>query len=87
MIPEWWPSGRTVLLSKMKNLSNKKNYCSVTCLNTPYKILMGLMAKYMRQHAAVNEIWDEEQLGAVEGILDTVDQLIIVRCIMDEVWE
>ena len=87
MIPEWWPSGRTVLLSKTKNLSNKKNYCSVTCLNTPYKILMGLVAKYMRQHAAVNETWDEEQLGAVEGILDTVDQLIIVRCIMDEVWE
>ena len=48
---------------------------------------MGLVAKYMRQHAAVNEIWDEEQMGAVEGILDTADQLIIVRCIMDEVWE
>ena len=48
---------------------------------------MNLVAKYMRQHAAMNEIWDEEQLGAVEGVLDTVDQFIIVGCIMDEVWE
>ena len=34
MIPEWWPSGRTVLLPKMKNLSDEKNYCPITCLNT-----------------------------------------------------
>ena len=32
-----------------------------------------------------NEIWDEGQLGAVEGVLGTVDQLIIDRCIMEEV--
>ena len=39
----------------------------------------------MREHALVNEIWDEGQLGAVEGVLGTVDQLIIDRCIMEEV--
>ena len=39
----------------------------------------------MREHAVVNEIWDEGQLGAVEGVLGTVDQLIIDRCIMEEV--
>ena len=31
-----------------------------------------------------NEIWDEGQLGAVEGVLGTMDQLIIDRCIMEE---
>ena len=36
-------------------------------------------------NALVNEIWDEGQLGAVEGVLGTVDQLIIDRCIMEEV--
>ena len=85
MIPEWWPVGRAVLLPKMKNLSDEKNYHPVTCLNTSYKILTGLVAKYMRKHIAVNKIWDEGQLGAVEGILSTVDQLIIDRCIMEEV--
>ena len=35
----------------------------------------------------VNEIWDTGQLGAVEGVLGTVDQLIIDRCIMEEAKE
>ena len=34
MIPIWWPSGRTVLLPKTKNLENEKKYIPVTCLNT-----------------------------------------------------
>ena len=32
-----------------------------------------------------NEIWDEGQLGAVESVLGTVEQLIVDRCIMDKV--
>ena len=85
MIPEWWLSGRTALLPKTKNLSDEKNYRPITCLNTSHKILTGLVAKYMREHTVVNEIWDEEKLGVVEGVLGIVDQLIIDRCIMDEV--
>ena len=56
MIPEWWLSGKTVLLPKTKNLSDEKNYCPITCLTTSYKILMGLVVKYMTEHTAVNEI-------------------------------
>ena len=85
IIPEWWPSGRTVLLPKTKNLGDEKNYRPITCLNISYKILTGLVAKHMREHAVVNEIWGEGQLGAVEGVLGTVDQLTIDRCIMEEV--
>ena len=85
MIPDWWPSGRTVMPPKTKDLSDEKNYRPITCLNTSYKILTGLVAKYMREHTLVNEIWDEGQLGTVEGVLGTVDQLIIDRCIMEEV--
>ena len=54
-------------------------------VNTSYEMLTGLVEKYMREHTAVNEICDEGQLGAVEGVLGTVDQLIIDRCIMEEV--
>ena len=32
-----------------------------------------------------NIIWDEGQLGALEDVLGTVDQLIIDWCIMEEV--
>ena len=39
----------------------------------------------MREHTMENETWDEGQLVVVEGVLGTVDQLIIDRCIMEEV--
>ena len=47
--------------------------------------MTGVVPKYMREHTMENEIWDEGQLGAVEGVLDTADQLIIDWCIMEEV--
>ena len=52
------------------------------CLNAAYKIMTGVVAKYMREHAMENEIWDEGQLGAVEGVLGTVDNLVI-----DALWK
>ena len=74
-----------MLIPKTKCLEDEKNYRPITCLNTSYKIMTGVVAKYMREHMIENEIWDEGQLGAVEGVLGIVDQLIIDRCIMDEV--
>ena len=44
-----------------------------------------VIAKYITEHTMENEIWDEGQLGAVEAVLGTMDQLIIDRCIMEEV--
>ena len=39
----------------------------------------------MRKHTVMNQIWGEIQLGAIESILGTVYQIIIDRCIMEEV--
>ena len=74
-----------MLLPKTKNLEDENNYRPITCLNTSYKIMNGVVAKYIREHTMENEIWDEGQLGAVEGVLGTINQLIIDRCIMEEV--
>ena len=41
--------------------------------------MTGVVAKYMREHTMENETWDKGQLRAVEGVLGTVDQLIIDR--------
>ena len=41
--------------------------------------MTGVVTKYTREHTMENEIWDQGQLGAVEGVLGTVDQLIIDR--------
>ena len=74
-----------MLLPKTKNLTDEKNYRPITCLNKSSKLLAGLVGKYMREHTMENDIWDEGQLGAVVGVLGTVDQLIIDRSIMEEV--
>ena len=84
-IPEWLTLGRTVLLPKTEELSNEKNYCPITCLNTCYKIFTGIIGNYMKDHAERNDIWDRSQLGTCSGVLGTVDQLIIDNAIMDEV--
>ena len=39
----------------------------------------------MKNQAIENNIWEEGQLRAAEGVLGTVDQLIIDKCIMEEV--
>ena len=85
LIPTWWPLGRTVLIPKSKDLGDEKNYPPVMCLNTSYKLLTGLVGKSIKNHAIENNIWDESQLRAAEGVLGTVDQLIIDRCMMEEV--
>ena len=66
-----------MLLPKTKNLKNEKNYRPITSFNKSYKFMTGVVAKYMREHTMENEIWDEGQLGGVEGVLGMVDQLII----------
>ena len=69
---------------QLGGLEDVKNYHSITCLNTSYKIMTGVVAKYMREHTMEIEIWDKGLLRAVEGVLGTVDQLIIDQCIMEE---
>ena len=56
LIPVWWSSGRNVLLPETKDLTDQKNYRPVTCLNTSYKLLTGLVGKYMRENTAENNI-------------------------------
>ena len=73
-----------MLLPKTKYLT-EKNYRSITCLNTSYKLLTGSVGKYTREYMMENDIWDEGQLGAVVGVLGTVDQLIINRSVMEDV--
>ena len=76
-ILEWVTHGRTVLLPKLEDLSDEKEYRPVTCLNTCYKIFTGNVGSYMKDHAERNSIWDRSQLGTCSDVLGTVDQLIV----------
>jgi len=84
-IPRWFPIGRTVLLSKTNRLNVVSEYRPITCLNTIYKIYTGVLSVYMKDHAIKNNLWDDGQLGAMEGVLGTVDQLLVDECIMQQV--
>ena len=84
-IPQWIAVGRTVLLPKAKDLSPEEEYRPITCLNTSYKLFTGILAKFMKEHAEENEIWDRNQMGTCQDVLGTVDQLLIDNCIMEEV--
>ena len=84
-IPQWIAVGRTVLLPKAKDLSSKEEYRPITYLNTSYKLFTGILAKFTKEHAEENEIWDRNQMGTCQDVLGTVDQLLIDNCIMEEV--
>ena len=86
-IPDWINQGRTVLLPKTENLSNKRDYLPITCLNTCCKIFTGMVGKDIKEHADRNNIRDWSQLGRCSNVLGTVDQLIIDNAIMDEARE
>ena len=85
LIPEWFTLGRTVLLPKTNNLNEVSDYRPITCLNTIYKIYTGVIANFMKDHAMRNNLWDDGQLGAREGVLGTIDQLLVDECIMQQV--
>ena len=84
-ISTWLTQRQTLLLPKTEDVSNEKNYCPITCLNTVCKIFTGMIRSYMKNHADRNNIWDKSQLGTCSGVLGTVDQLVIDNAIMDEV--
>jgi len=86
-IPEWFPVGRTVLLPKSNKVDTVSNYRPITCLNTVYKVYTGLIASFMKDHSIRNDLWDDGQLGAMDGVLGTVDQLLVDECIMQQVRE
>ena len=86
-ISEWHVTGRTVLLPKKVGLSSEDLYRPITCLNTIYKLLTGLIGKYMKTHADENDIWDQRQLGTESGVLGTIDHILVDKCMLEEIRE
>ena len=39
----------------------------------------------MRKHKLMNKVWNKEELGEIEEVLGTIDQLITDRYIMEEI--
>ena len=86
-IPEWIATGRTILLPKSDDLSNRADYRPITCLNTMYKLFTGMIARDLKKHAHLNGIWDENQLGTKEMTLGTVDHWLVDKVMLNEIVE
>ena len=84
-LPTWLTIGRTVLVPRTVDLSLQEEYRPITCLNISYKIrFTGILAKYVKQHAVENDLWDKSQTEACEKVLGIADQLIIDNATMGE---
>ena len=52
--------GRTALMPKTVDLSLEEEYRPITCLIT------AILAKYVKQHAVENDLWNKSQMGTCE---------------------
>ena len=75
--------GRQCYCRRHESLHNEKDYRPITCLNICYKIITGMVAKYMKVHADRNSIWNKTQLGTCSGKLGKVEQLLEGYTIMN----
>ena len=74
-----------MLLPKIKDLSIEKYYRPITCLNASYKIFTGALESFMKEHVIRNDILNMNQIEKCEGVVETVDQLLIEHCILSEI--
>lgn len=82
--PEWLAEGKTFLLPKSKNTSEPKNYRPITCLNTIYKTLTGIIADRITKHVVNANIMPTEQKGCSRGSFGCKDQLLCSKAIIED---
>ena len=50
-----------------------------------HKNFSAIMANIMNEHLKKNNLWDEQQKGTRSNIMGTADNLLVDRCILEEV--
>ena len=71
--PEWFATGRTILLFKSGNSNEPKNYSPITLLNTTYKLFTTILEKRITKSITETGLWDANQQALVptkKGCLD-----------------
>ena len=86
-IPEWLGGGRTVLIPKSNDLTKKDKYRPITCLITICKNFTAVMAEIMTEHLKTTYWWDEQQKGTRSNIMETADNLLVDKGMLEEVKE
>ena len=85
-LPEWMVRGRTVMLPKSDKTSVASNYRPITCLNTMWKTLTGILSSKISAHLEKHSILAMEQQGAIKKSYGTKRQLLINRSIFEDAF-
>ena len=70
-IPDWLVMGRTVLIPKRGCQGLPERYRPITCLNTFYKLLTGVVTAILEQHVVQNGILPPQQRAMIGSLSRT----------------
>lgn len=80
-LPKWLSEGRIILLYKNGDRTDPSNYRPIACLNTCYKIMTGMLTRWMNRYFTAMRILPEEQLALKSGIWGCTQAHVIDRVI------
>ncbi|XP_047478488.1 uncharacterized protein LOC125031649 [Penaeus chinensis] len=84
ILPDWFTTGVTFLLTKGKNTKDPKNYRPITCLPTMYKVLTALISERMYAHLLANDVLPTEQKGGRKAKRGCKDQLLVDKAVIED---
>ena len=79
---QWFTEGILYLLPKSNETNIPKNYRSITCLSTMYKILTSIVTERTYNFLDTNNILPSEQKGCKKGSYACKDQLLINKMLL-----
>ncbi|XP_047484152.1 uncharacterized protein LOC125035884 [Penaeus chinensis] len=84
ILPDWFTTGVTFLLTKGKNSKDPKNYRPITCLPTMYKVLTTLISERMYAHLLGSDVLPTEQKGGRKATRECKDQLLVDKAVIED---
>jgi hypothetical protein len=79
VLPGWLSSGRIVLLYKSGDRNDPSNYRPISCLNNCYKLLTGMLTRWMNRYFDASGTLPAEQLALKSGVWGCTQAHILDR--------
>jgi hypothetical protein len=80
-LPTWLSAGRTVLLGKGGDPLDPNNYRGITCLNSCYKLLTGMLTRWISRYIECAATLPVEQMALRRGVWGCTHAHILDRVI------
>lgn len=83
-LPSWFVEGRTVLIPKAGCVGKPSQFRPITCLNTSYKLLTGLLTLGLRRHVDASKALPTEQRALRKGTRGCIDALLVDSLVVED---